>query len=382
MAVMRKPLAGTAAAVLAGLLLVMATSPASAQTLTWKITPGASIKGNAGLLGVSCPSASFCVAAGYSGVPVHLLIESWNGKIWSIARTPSAPNSELWSVSCPSAGFCMAAGFTQLVNGATAPVAEKWNGRRWSAVPPPAGNSGELTSVSCATASVCTAVGSEANGRGGTKNFAEEWNGTKWSVMPAPPDKGGAVGDLLNGVSCPSANDCTAVGDYGFLPMYPLIESWNGTKWSIVPSPKKANASVTEVSCATARSCNATGDYLDRAANGRPYAETWNGKSWAAAPISGPKYGQFNDVTCVSADNCTGAGYDGPGRSGTIQSLIWSWNGKIWSAVSTPSPSKEQPNQLFGMACASARACTAVGFVAPYGSNKTKSLIESGRAAG
>ena len=60
--------------------------------------------------------------------------------------------------------------------------------------------------------------------------------------------------------------------------------------------------------------------------------------------------------------------------------MIWSWNGKIWSRVNTPSPSKTQPNQLTGVTCSSARACTAVGFIAPYGGNDTKNLIETGSA--
>jgi hypothetical protein len=73
---------------------------------------------------VSCPSASFCVAAGLTGNPVHPLIESWQGKTWSITRTPSAPFAEFWGVSCTSRRFCVAVGFTTLANGAPPPGRE------------------------------------------------------------------------------------------------------------------------------------------------------------------------------------------------------------------------------------------------------------------
>jgi hypothetical protein len=132
------------------------------------------------------------------------------------------------------------------------------------------------------------------------------------------------------------------------------------------------------VSCTSAGSCSAVGTYTDNNGNNHLYAENWNGKNWPAAPTSGPKDAEFNDAVCLSAANCTGAGFYWPGGDGTIQSLIWSWNGKSWSRVSTPSPSKSEPNQLMGADCSSAQACTAVGLIAPSGTNNSKNLIESG----
>jgi hypothetical protein len=371
---------GTIAVALAGMLSLASLSPASAQTLTWKITPNPTITGNAELNDVSCPSASFCVAAGLTGDPVHPLIESWNGKAWSIVSTPSAPYAEFWSVSCRSGGFCVAVGFTTLSNGDTTPLAESWNGTKWSIMSTPTGSSGELVGVSCASASMCSAVGSQANGEGGTENFAETWNGSAWSIASTPPYLGGDVGDLLNGVSCPSSSYCVADGEYGFVPMYPLIESWNGTKWSIMTSPAKSNGSLTEVSCASVSSCVAAGTYMDSDGNNHLYAQSWNGKSWSATPAATPEYAEFNDVACVSATDCTGAGFYWPPKDAAIQSQVWSWNGKSWSQVTTPSPSTAKPNQLFGVACSSARSCTAVGIIAPYGTNNTSNLIETGNA--
>jgi hypothetical protein len=48
--------------------------------------------------------------------------------------------------------------------------------------------------------------------------------------------------------------------------------------------------------------------------------------------------------------------------------------------VSTPGPTKTRANQLYGVACPSARTCTAAGIIASNSSYKTKNLIETGRA--
>jgi hypothetical protein len=42
-----------------------------------------------------------------------------------------------------------------------------------------------------------------------------------------------------------------------------LVESWNGTKWSVMPTRNKASNSnyLNEVSCGRATACNAVGFY-------------------------------------------------------------------------------------------------------------------------
>lgn len=79
------------------------------------------------------------------------------------------------------------------------------------------------------SAAACTAVGHHANSSGAAKALAESWNGTSWSVVPTPnpPPVGGS--SYLNGVSCVSATACTAAGDYhtSGSPEMTLIESSN-----------------------------------------------------------------------------------------------------------------------------------------------------------
>jgi hypothetical protein len=124
--------------------------------------------------------------------------------------------------------------------------------------PSPAAGNSLLNAVSCVSASACTAVGYH-NGATEAGTLAESWNGTTWSVVPSPA-KG-----VLDGVSCVSAGACVAVGRFTG---GTLAESWNGTTWSVVPSPNKGTGGLLSgVSCVPASGCTAAGDYT-RTVNG------------------------------------------------------------------------------------------------------------------
>ena len=81
-----------------------------------------------------------------------------------------------------------------------------------------------------------------------------------WSLVPTTNQ----TRSILNGVSCVSATDCTAVGSVHNAPET-LVESWNGTAWSAVSTPNKVTGSsrnyLDGVSCDPATACNAVGYY-------------------------------------------------------------------------------------------------------------------------
>jgi hypothetical protein len=58
---------------------------------------------------------------------------------------------------------------------------------------------------------VCTAVGELYNHSGSSRTLIESWNGTSWSAVPSPSS---ASGSQLDAVSCVSATVCTSVGSY------------------------------------------------------------------------------------------------------------------------------------------------------------------------
>jgi hypothetical protein len=269
---------------------------------------------------VSCSSASACTAVGYyypvgPGGASLMLAERWNGTRWSIQSTPNpaGQSGQLLGVSCPSVNACTAVGYS----GGT--LAEHWNGTHWSIQttpdPAPKGKSQLLTGVSCPSATACTAVGAYWNTSVGHEvTLAEHWNGTTWSIQSTPNPTGATFSEAGN-ISCPSVTACTAVGIYnepsgGLI----LAERWNGTGWSIQSTPIPAGAtssSLGGVSCTSANACTATGGYTNSAGTGLTLAESWNGTTWSVQSTPNPAGATSSGlgaVSCSSATACTAIG--------------------------------------------------------------------------
>jgi hypothetical protein len=137
--------------------------------------------------------------------------EQWDGSTWTMHYTPTGP---LVGVSCPTENVCIAVG------GQGTPAAASWDGTTWTtqAVPLPAGNNGgQLSSVSCTSATDCTAVGYWTDNAGPDAvpdlTLAEHWDGTTWTIEPTP-NPNNPVDAYLSGVSCTAPTSCTAVGYY------------------------------------------------------------------------------------------------------------------------------------------------------------------------
>jgi hypothetical protein len=368
--------------------LLAAQVPAGATTLTWSVVASPSPGSGYNILSaVSCVSPAACMAVGYdredtAPYPFHTLTESWNGTRWSVVHSPTPDGSlfiDLTGVSCVSAAACTAVGYYETNSGAYKAFIESWNGTSWSVVPSPhpASSSTVLFGVSCLSAAACTAVGYYYVLSSGTiETLAESWNGAKWSVVPSPSP---ASGNFLNGVSCVSAAACTAVGyDYQTpTAQRTLVESWNGTRWSVVPSPNRPSSNVLDgVSCVSATVCTAVGYHGDRRSTGA-LIESWNGAAWSlvTSPNPGSDYDDLYGVSCPSAAACTAVGkYNNPGVEKT---LIESWNGTKWTVA--PSPSPGTVDMLNGVSCASAATCTAVGSNGRNSQSSPETLVETGR---
>jgi hypothetical protein len=178
---------------------------------------------------VSCLSPTACIAVGAHGFPEKTLIESWNGSTWSVMPSPSKPmaGNALAGVSCGSASACTAVGY-YLSSASASTLAQSWNGTAWSITPSPnkALSADQLYGVSCVSANTCTAVGQYQPSSGIPRTLIESWNGSRWSIAPSP-NRAPASSNVLNGVPCLPTGSCTAVGFYGS-PAKTLIESSNG----------------------------------------------------------------------------------------------------------------------------------------------------------
>ena len=202
----------------------------------------------------------------------------------------------------------------------------RWDGTRWWRQLTPTGRSTTgLTSVSCASQITCTAVGSD--------NLVVGWNGKRWSIQPTPkPSRMRSIGPT--GVSCASKSSCIAVGSIrsgGMLSGRMLVEHWNGTRWSIQRATNPAGGTditLMGVSCATATACTAVGSYNNRAGRGRALVERWNGTKWSIQPTPNPASAIGSGLSAVSCPSATACMALGSSRDadGQVQVLIERWH--------------------------------------------------------
>ena len=79
------------------------------------------------------------------------------------------------------------------------------------------------------------AVGSFSNtGETGTHTLIEHWDGSSWTQVPTPSLQG--TGYFL-GVAAIASDDVWGVGVQGGYPFQTLTEHWDGSSWTVIPSP-------------------------------------------------------------------------------------------------------------------------------------------------
>jgi hypothetical protein len=237
---------------------------------------------------------------------------------------------------------------------AQAPPRPSSGASAWSVVPTP-NPKGSLVDglswVSCTSAKFCIAVGDSTTSSTAVVTLAERWNGTAWSVVPTPHPKG-STRSVLSGVSCTSVTFCIAIGASS---LGPLAERWNGKTWAIQAIPKQG--ALSRISCPSAWACIAVGN-----SDGSTLAERWNGTTWAIQAT--PNRGPLSGVSCTSASACTAVGLY-VNSAGDVLTLAERWNGKTWGVQATPNPPADGNlpySALNGVSCTSASACTAVGY--------------------
>jgi len=319
---------------------------------------------------VSCPAVNFCAAVGgdeQSGSVFDAVVQTWNGKAWTVGTIPNAANTALDGVSCTGAKACTAAGDV-LSGGKIVTLALRWNGTSWTvqSTPNPTGvQSSFLISVSCPAAKSCIAVGRSLDGSGNQIPFAEHWNGTSWSIKTTPVPAGAHI-PQLNGVSCTSSTACRAVGsdDTGT-----WAEQWNGTSWTIKNTPIPSggrNGFLGGVSCTAANACTAVGDFVNASNKEVPLAERWNGTNWSAQNVPAPSGSSsgFSSVSCITTAFTTGCNAVGfVMKNGIGLPMAENWNGTTWAARPTQSPDPNVTRStMSSVSCSSLATCMGVGF--------------------
>jgi len=281
------------------------------------------------------------------------------GLFWRLVPSPNPGSYNItYAVAAVAANDVWAVDFSY--NGSlTQTLIEHWDGSTWTIVSSP--NVGSLynflQSVAVVSSSDVWAVGDYANGNGTYQTLIEHWNGTTWSVVPSPNQ--GSASNYLYGVAPVAANDVWAVGDsYNGTIYQTLVEHWNGSAWSIVASPNMGTASnyLYQVKVVAANDIWAVGS-----AGTQTLIEHWNGSNWSVVPS--PNVGTSSNVlrslTVVAANDVWAVGDYANG--GSMQALIAHWNGSAWNVV----PGANGPagdTVLQGVAAVAANDIWAVGY--------------------
>jgi hypothetical protein len=321
-----------------------------------------------GLSGLSCRSPANCMAVGayINGSDVQAaLAERWNGRAWKVLTAPDPGPGEnvLTAISCPAADQCIAVGYYDAA-GSHQALAEQWNGSAWTRLPVP--HDGVLTGVSCPAVNNCMAVGTYvSNVSRGASALSVTWDGSTWTPQASPAP--GGVSEF-NAVACPSRTRCIAVGDYATFdgrPPNPLTALWNGTAWTMLTTPAPgANAAntLTSVSCSGPSNCMAVGRTYHTHPLPAALAESWNGTRWTVRPTPKLKIKPrmyLDAVSCPAPARCRAVGGYLTSTGGFM--LAEAWNGATWRRLvplTDPSPAF---NGLYAISCPAARHCIAVG---------------------
>jgi hypothetical protein len=300
--------------------------------------------GKAGVISVSCPSAGSCTAAGYYKTGYYKTGEGHRQAFvdveqdgrWSKAievpglRALNAGDASVGSMSCASAGNCAVGGYySDDQHRRQGFLVTEQNGIWGQAIAVPGlavlsdGRNSQVLTVSCAAAGNCAAGGYYSDDQRHRQGFvASEKNGV-WGKAIEVPGLGSLGGSAaVSSVSCGSASNCVAGGDYGSPNESGFVVSENNGVWGQaigVPGLQALTTGrytdVNSVSCASAGNCAVGGDYQDTPHGAKGFVISEKNGVWGRAmnvpglgALDKAGYAAVNSVSCARAGSCAAGG--------------------------------------------------------------------------
>jgi len=372
---------------------------------------GAAVDPKVEFTALSCPSVGNCTAAGEyrdtAGDEQGFLLTERAGTWGSAVQMPLPANASpkpevrLGQLSCPSAGNCAVVGdynddSGQRLGFLVSESAGTWGAALEASLPAnaPSNPNDHLAAVSCASAGNCTAVGSYEGGPEKEQSFLWTETAGTWGpgVQATPPANAGSSSEL-RAISCPTAESCTAVGEYtassGHSEGFMLSET-AGTWGTAIEATLPANASsapgadVHMVQCVSAGNCTAVGIYIatspeesDEAMFLTETAGVWGAGVERPLPANaGPQLVIEGSLSCPAASDCS---YVGNYKIDEFisRALIETENDGTWGpAINGQLPANVTGDPgafLSSVSCTAPGSCTAVG---SYNSYTGGSVVE------
>ncbi|HEX5690149.1 MAG TPA: hypothetical protein VFX76_09110, partial [Roseiflexaceae bacterium] len=185
------------------------------------------------------------------------------------------------------------------------------------------------------------AVGEYLDSTGFARTLTLHWDGARWKAIASPniSPNGETSNNRLMSVAALAPNNAWAVGSYDQqTSSQPLILRWNGTNWQNVAAPKPTGATnfqLNGVSAASATDAWAVGSYLDANFNRRTLTLHWDGTAWSVVPSPNPNsfLNALSSVTHAAGD-VWAVGYTSDGSG--YHTLTMRWSGANWQVVASP----------------------------------------------
>ncbi len=278
------------------------------------------VDGTTPLTAVSCPSPSLCVASDGAGDVVTSTAPGSPDAAWQVTRvddslvepSPYGGGPDLLQgVSCPTASLCVAVDSVgnaiYSVDPTGGPAAWVLSDADGNSDPACAGTGltcqTALMGVACPTASLCAAVDFAGN----ILETTAPGSGSRWTSRQVS-----AAPETLWGLSCPSATLCASVdGDSGH------VISWNPLLGS-APTTARLPGPAFGIWCRSATLCLASAE----SANGTAELVASADPAAIAPSWTVTDFGAFTGVSCPIASWCLGGDGQGDVVAGTTASRL------------------------------------------------------------
>ena len=291
--------------------------------------------------GISCATTTSCVIVGTLTVlttpstAIYVpIIFSWDGATWSYS-SPAMPSSydynqsngggtaTLAGVSCATATSCVAVGsyssYTPGGRDSILPLVETLSSGTWTPTSPGLGSNAPnpssayvwapLTGVSCSSVSFCEALGGYVSPGGHSTVETLTSNGTRWTVGTVPAISGD-YGEYPGPISCPSDGNCVMIGTYeastGITTT--MTETLSGGTWSETDIATPAGAAIgmfpQAISCTSLNSCMSVGFYFTPTWSQNEVTATLDSGGWTVSAFTGTNKPTPESVSCPSTSSC------------------------------------------------------------------------------
>lgn len=328
----------------------------------WAVVPTPAVGSESQLDAIAFGAGGDAWAVGASGqldVDSQTLAEHWTGRSWTVVPTPNpagADSAHLLDVAAIGADDVLAVGhWVPHGSAAFEPLVERWDGAAWSVVatPTPPGGVATLEAVAARSPRDVWVVGSSSAG-----TLTEHWDGAAWTIVPSP--NAGVAGNILEGVAAVASNDVWAAGSFldGSLFQHPLLEHWDGTRWSIAPLPStRPGSGLFGVAAVASNDVWAVG--FEGPGNSTALIEHWDGSAWRIVPSPAVFGSALVSVAAISSADVWAVGAFINSQH-QLQPLAEHWDGASWAT--TPTPTVGTESRFLGVA-ATSRAAVAVGWI-------------------